>query len=41
VKQFIEIILDPGIIKFADILFSTAGMIGAIWVVARWERTAR
>jgi len=41
VKQFVEIILDPGIIKFADILFSTAGMIGAIWFVARWERTAR
>jgi hypothetical protein len=40
-KQLVDIILDPGIIKFADIVFSTAGMIGAIWIVARWERTAR
>ena len=33
--------LDPMVITVADILFSTAGMIGAIWIVARWDPMAR
>jgi hypothetical protein len=33
--------LDPMVITVADILFSTAGMIGAIWIVVRWESMAR
>jgi len=33
--------LDPMVITVADILFSIAGVIGAIWIVARWEPMAR
>jgi hypothetical protein len=39
-KPLLDVILDPANIKFASILFSTVGMVGAIWIVARWSHNA-
>jgi len=31
--------LDPGIVVLADLVFSTVGLVVALWIVARWEPT--